>query len=61
MSGSTPVVLAIPSVPRKLFKLAPVVGAYRDTPVCDPIAAAAKSAATDTADPPLEPKDVFDG
>jgi len=59
--GINPVPLSRPSVPRRVTRLAALDGPYRESPVCDPIATAAKHAANALAEPPLDAMADFDG
>src|SRR3954453_3875375 len=61
VSGITPAVEEMPSVPRRDTSDAPVDGAYSDTPVCVPMPKPASDGATPPAGPPLEPSEDFDG
>jgi len=57
----TPVPLSRPSVPRSVTRLAPLAGPYSESPVCDPIAPAARLAANALAEPPLDAIADFEG
>ncbi len=56
----TPVPLSRPLVPRSVTRLAALAGPYSESPVCDPIAPAARLAANALAGPPLDAIDDFD-
>src|SRR2546428_604988 len=49
----TPLPLSRPSVPRNVTRLAALDGPYSESPVCDPIAAAARLPANAPPEPPL--------
>src|SRR3954453_15977366 len=57
----TPVPLSRPSVPRSVTRLAALEGPYSESPVCDPMAPAARLAASALAEPPLDAIADFDG
>ena len=60
MSGITPWVLVSPSVPRSETRLDALAGPHSESPVWVPSAAAAMLVATATAEPPLDPIELFD-
>src|SRR5690242_19805732 len=51
----------MPSVPRRETSPPAALGAYSETPVCEPIENVANEAATDAPEPPDEPCEVEDG
>src|SRR5262249_8737283 len=60
-SGITPLPLSRPSVPRSVTRLAALDGPYSESPVREPLAAAARLAATALAEPPLDAIADFEG